>query len=207
MKSRSIRTLAVLASAGLIVGAFVATPAQAGKRKKKPVVPACEPYSPTEYNPDGEINLLTDAHTAEAPLVLEVAAPAGVGSSSNTEVGADDPSHGAPGHSFVNVQVDSAATETGVYATLEYTFPFDYDLWIRGDDGVAAAGSAGFAPGVPLLDGTGYGGHTGEGTETIEGLITPDCTGYLVDIVSATTPGETVTLKLWLGEGKYAPGS
>ena len=203
MKSRSIRTLAVLASAGLIVGAFVAAPAEAAKRKKRKP-PACAAFT-SELAGDAAVNKLTDAHTAEAPLVLEVETPAGVGSSS-TDAPSDDPSHGAPAHTFVPVQIDSAAAETGLYATLEYTFPLDYDLWIRGDDGVAIAGSAGYIPGVPFFDGTGYGGHTTQGAENVEGLITADCTGYTVDIVSATTPGETVTLKLWTGEGTYTPG-
>lgn len=207
MKSRSIRTLAVLASAGLIVGAFAAAPADAAKKKKKKP-PACAPYTPTEWAADAPVNMLTSAHTAEAPLVIEIEAPAGLGSSSGAPP-SDDPAelHAAATHSFVNVQVDSATPDTGFYATLEYTFPFDYDLWIRGDDGNAVAGSAGFMPGVPFFDGTGSGGYTGEGTENIEGLTTADCTGYLVDVVSAATPGETVTLKLWQGDATYVPGS
>jgi hypothetical protein len=206
MKSRSVRTFAVLASAGLIVGAFAASPADAAKKKKKP--PVCAPYTPTEWAAEEPINVVTDKHTEEAPLVIEIDAPAGLGSSSG-DAPNDEPTelHGAPAHSFLNVQADSALPETGLYATLEYTFPFDYDLWVRGDDGTAVAGSAGFAPGVPFFDGTGSGGHTGQGTENIDGLTTADCTGYLVDIVSATTPGETVTLKLWLGEAAYVPGA
>ena len=45
------------------------------------------------------------------------------------------------------------------------------------------------------------------GSENVEGLVTADCTGYLVDIVSATSPGEEVTLTLWLGEATFVPGS
>ena len=207
MKSRSVRTFAVLASAGLILGAFVAAPADAAKKKKKP--PACPAFA-SELAGDTPVNMVTDAHTAEAPLVLEIETPPGLGSSSNSAPAGgptEDPTHGAPAHTFVPVQFDSAVAETGAYFTLEYTFPLDYDLWIRGDDGVAVAGAAGFIPGVPFLDGTGYGGHTGQGTENVEGLITADCTGYTVDIVSAATPGETVTLKMWTGEATYAPGS
>ncbi|MGH2754600.1 MAG: hypothetical protein ACRDLB_09210, partial [Actinomycetota bacterium] len=93
------------------------------------------------------------------------------------------------------------------YVTLEHTPGWDYDLYIRDDGGNGLAYSAGFLAGAPeFLGGTGNGGHTGVGSENIDGLTTADCTGYLVDVISATTPGEDVTLKLWLGEAAYTPG-
>lgn len=201
MKSRSVRTLAVLASAGLIVGAFAASPADAAKKKKKP---ACAAYTPTEWGTGQPINVVTDKHTAEAPLVLELETAEGLGSSSPNPP-EEDPTNPIT-RVFSNVQVDSGAPGSGLYATLEYQFPLDYDLYVRGDDGTGLAYSAGFAPGVPFLDGTGNGGETGQGTENILGLTTADCTGYLVDVISAATPGGAVTLKLWLGEPAYAPG-
>lgn len=204
MKSRSVRTLAVLASIGLLVGAFAAGPAEAAKKKKKKKVPACAAYTPTEWGADQPINIVTDKHTAEAPLVLELETHEGLGSSSPSAP-EEDPTNPIS-RVFSNVQVDSTAATTGLWATLEYQFPLDYDLYVRGDDGVGLAYSAGFVPGVPFLDGTGSGGETGQGTENILGLTTADCTGYLVDVISAATPGGTVTLKLWLGEAAYVPG-
>lgn len=204
MKSRSVRTLAVLASVGLLVGAFTAGPADAAKRKKKKK-PVCATYTPTEWGAEQPINVVTDKHTAEAPLVLELDTEAGLGSSSP-----DAPAEEADNpitRVFSNIQVDSKAPTSGLYATLEYQFPLDYDLYVRGDDGVGLAYSAGFIPGVPLLDGTGHGGETGQGTENILGLTTADCTGYLVDVISAGTPGGAVTLNLWLGEAAYEPGA
>lgn len=205
MRFRSVRTFAVLASAGLIVGAFAAGPADAAKKKKKP--PACAPYTPHEAAADVPVTVLTDAHTADAPLELELETPEGLGFA-NPDGTEDDPSHhGFPGHSYVNVQVDPAAAETGLYALLEFSVAWDYDLLVRGDDGAALAYSAGGAPYVSFFDGTGHGGQAGPGTEQIDGLTSADCTGYLVDVTSAVTPGETVTLKLWLGDAAYEPGS
>jgi hypothetical protein len=204
---KTIRTFSVIASAALIVGAFTAGPADAKKKKKKPPVPAgCAAYTPTEWGKDLPVTMVTDAHTAEAPLTIEVPTKMGVGSSHNGTP--DDVEQTNPvSHAFLNVQVDSAAATTGLYGTIEFTPTWDYDLYFRGADGAGLAYSAGFAQGVPFLDGTGNGGHTGVGSENIEGLESADCTGYLVDIVSSLTPGEDVTLTLWLGEPAYVPGS
>jgi hypothetical protein len=55
---------------------------------------------------------------------------------------------------------------------------------------------------VPVagLDGTGAGGHTEVGAEQIDGWISPDCAPYVIDLVSASTPGGDVTLKFWLAK-------
>lgn len=207
MKSRSVRTFAVLASIGLIVGAFAAGPADAAKKKKKKKVPACAPYTPQEVAADVPVTTITDAHTADAPLVLELDTPRGVGFT-NPDSTTDDPAHhGFPGHTYVNVQVDSATATSGLYGLLEFNQVWDYDLVFRGDDGSGVAYSAGGAPYVLIFDGTGHGGQAHPGTEQIDGLATDDCTGYLVDVTSATTPGDAVTLKLWLGEAAYTPGA
>jgi hypothetical protein len=199
---RGLRIVSVVSSAALVLGAVTAMPADAKKKKKKPKV--CAPYTPTEWGDGQPINLVTDDHTAEAPLEITVPTEAGLGTSS-PEPPADDPSNPIS-HAFLNVQVDPAATETGLYATLAHTPGTDYDLYIRDSGGTGLAYSAGFAPGVPLLDGTGNGGHTGLGTENVEGLVSADCAGYLVDIISAGTPGGDVTLTLWLGEASFTPG-
>ena len=199
---KTIRTLSVIASAALILGAFAVGPADAKKKKK-----GCAPYVPSEWSADIPVTMVTAEHTEEAPLVVEVPTEAGVGTSSGDSPENGDTSHAA--HAFVNVQVDSAASETGLYGTLEFTPAWDYDLFFRGNDGVGLAYSAGTSHLVPAfgLDGTGHGGHSGLGTENIDGLTTVDCTGYLVDVVTSIGPGETVTLKLWQGEPAYVPGS
>jgi hypothetical protein len=201
---RAIRTVSVLASAALVLGAVSSLPAEAKKKKKKKPK-ACATYVPSEWGEGQPVNLVTDEHTAEAPLEITVPTEPGLGFSSTEPPGSEEPATPST-HSFLNVQVDSKLPETGLYGTLSYTPGLDYDLYFRDNGGFSLAASNGFMPGVPNLDGTGSGGHTEMGSENIEGLTTADCTGYLVDVVSATTPGGDVTLTLWLGEATYTPG-
>lgn len=205
MKKQTIRTLSVVASAALVVGAFMAGPADAKKKKKKKPAPAgCPAYVPSEWSTDIPVTMVKDEHTADAPLEIEVPTEAGVGLSDSGSPENSQTSHAA--HAFLNVQVDSVNPEVGLYGTVEFTPTWDYDLFFRGNDGVGIAYSAGTAPAGPFgLDGTGHGGHSGVGSENIDGLATPDCTGYLVDVVTSIGPGEDVTLKLWLGEPAYVP--
>lgn len=202
--SATIRTIATVATMAMLLGAFYAVPAEAKKKKKKkPKVEACAPYAPSEWGAEAETVVVTDEATAEAPIAVELEVPAGAGS---TSPNGPDEGDGAASHVFVNVQVDSAAPTSGLYATIAYSPPvLDYDLWIRNNEGIGVAYSAGYLPGVPFFDGTGNGGHTGTGTENVEGLTTSDCGGYLVDVAGATTPGGAVELTLWLGEATYAP--
>ena len=202
---RFIRTVAVVGMSALVLGAFVAGPADA-KKKKKPKKPAaCAPYVPGENGADAPVTVVTDAATAEAPVEVTVATAEGLGFSS-----ADGPSGdtGHTSHAYANVQVDSAASGRGLYARVEFTPTFDYDGFLRTSDGTAVAYSAGFnqAPmpaGDPTgfgLDGTGHGGHSEQGAEQIDGWATNDCDGFTYDIVSAGTPGGDVTVKFWLGD-------
>ena len=200
---RGLRSIAVLSSAALVLGASFALPAEAKKKKKKPKV--CAAYVPAQWGEGQPINLVTDAHTAEAPLEIAVPTSPGLGTSSGEPPAEEDTN--PVSHAFLNVQVDSKLKEVGLYATVTHTPGFDYDLYIRDNGGTGLAYSAGFLAGGPeFTGGTGNGGHTGVGSENIDGLTTPDCGGYLVDIISATTPGEEVTLTLWLGEAAYTPG-
>lgn len=201
---RTIRTLSVIASAALILGAFVAGPADAKKKKKKA---GCAAYTPSQWSTDIPVTMVTDAHTADAPLEITLPTDAGAGTSSGSSPENGQESQAA--HAFLNVQVDSAGPEVGLYGRVEFTPAWDYDLFFRDNTGVGLAYSAGTSHLIPLfgLDGTGNGGHSEMGSENIDGLTTADCTGYLVDVVTSIGPGEDVTLKLWLGEAAYVPGS
>jgi hypothetical protein len=209
--SRSTKTLSVIASAALVLTGMLAGTADA-KKKKKPKPPAapaaCAAYTPSEWSADVPVTMLKAEHTAEAPLEITVPTEMGVGSS-DSEDPANTTDDNRVSHAYLNVQVDSEAPQVGFYGTLEFSQQWDYDLYFRGNDGIALAYSAGTSPLVNQfgLDGTGHGGHSGMGSENIEGLTTDDCTGYLVHIVSSVTPGEDVTLKLWQGEATYVPGS
>lgn len=198
MKSRSIRTLAVLASAGLIVGAFAAGPADAAKKKKKKP-PVCAPLAVHEKAAEAELVKVTDAATAEAPVEVEVSTGPGLGLG---RPGGSLPFGELVSEAFVNVQVDSALPSAGLYATIEFTEAWDYDLYLDDATGTEVAHSAGF---FNQSSTAGAAGESKIGSENIYGLETADCGGYSVDIAGATTPGETVMLKLWLGEIQAAP--
>ena len=198
---RTLRTMAVLATSALVLGAFVAGPADAKKKKKK----VCAAYQPGEAGAEAPITVVTDAATAEAPVEVTVTTAEGLGFSS-----ADGPSgdQGHVTHAYANVQVDSAASDAGLYARVEFAPTWDYDAFLRTSDGTAVAYSAGFNQGMTPagdpsglgLDGTGHGGHSEQGAEQIDGYLAADCDGFTYDIVSAGTPGGDVTVKFWLGE-------
>ena len=195
MKPRSIRTFAVLAAAGLLVGAFAAAPADAAKRKKKKP-PACAAFVPPESAGEAEVVKLTDAATEEAPLEVAVSTGPGLGIGRDPDGGGEHVSQ-----TYVPVQVDSAAPGAGIYGRVEFTPLFDYDLYLDDAAGTELMASGGFG----VVDDSELGGdaensETGAGFEAIYGITTEDCGGYVFDIVGATTPGEEVTLKLWLGE-------
>ncbi|MGH2820162.1 MAG: hypothetical protein ACRDJ5_05890, partial [Actinomycetota bacterium] len=70
MRSRILRTLALLATATLVVGAFAAGPAEAKKKKKKKV---CAEYVAGDYAGEAETTVVTEAATEEAPIEVTVA--------------------------------------------------------------------------------------------------------------------------------------
>lgn len=191
MRSRSLRTLAVLASVGLMVGAFAAGPADAAKKKKKKPA-GCATFTPPETVGDAEVVSVTDAATAEAPIEIELDTTAGAG------LGRDPEGEGAHvSHAYVPLQVDPAAASSGLYASIHFTPAWDYDLYIDDETGTEVAHSAGF---LVVSSAAGAAGESGVGSESIFGLESADCTNYVVDVVGATTPGESVTLELYLGE-------
>ena len=200
-----VRSLALIATASLVLGAFVAGPADAKKKKKKkPKVATCAPYTPGELGAEAPVTVVTDAATEDTPVEVKVTTTEGLGGSS-PDVGGD---LGPTAHAFANVQVDSATSGRGLYVRLEFTPAWDYDGYLRTADGATVAYSAGFnqamvagdPTGMTGFDGTGNGGHSEQGAEQIDGFATADCDGFTYDIVSAGTPGEEVTVKYWLGD-------
>ncbi|MFN2526197.1 MAG: hypothetical protein ABR505_08030 [Actinomycetota bacterium] len=169
-----------------------------GKKKKKgcppqkPAAPACPAYTPGEQGAELPVNLVTDAHTADAPLEVTVATEAGFV--------AEVPM------AFQNIQVDTASAETGLHAAFEFEIFEDYDIYLNNPDGSEAARAAGFNP-FPFVpgetDGTGNGGHSEQGAEYLDGIRTADCGGYTLQIDSFLAEGGDRTLNLWLGEATY----
>lgn len=201
MTSRSIRSLAVLASAALVLGAFVA-PADAKKRKKKKPAGCAapvyvEPQSPSASRTDApaaEVVKITDAATEEEPVVIEYEHGPALWDTANQEPIVEDTK-------WFNIQVDSAAPSTGLYILQEWAVPSlsDMDLYLwDGPTGAQAevSGALNLAPvNVPIVGETG-----GMGWESINGFLTGDCSAYSIESRAFMTPGEAMTLTIWLGE-------
>ncbi|HWC14816.1 MAG TPA: hypothetical protein VG929_09495 [Actinomycetota bacterium] len=187
MGIKTLRSLAIVASAALVLGAFVA-PADAKKKKK---VKKCAPYTTPEWAGEAETTVVTDAATADAPIELKISTAPGVGTSSEEPHGGT----GASSYTYHNFVIDSAAPSASVSARVDSVPTWDYDLWWRYPEGPPAASAAGFwvIPG-------GEGGETGIGYEQVNAVPAADCQGFTAEIVGAVTPGGEVTLKVWLGK-------
>lgn len=205
MTTRTVKAVAIVGAASLLLGAFVAAPAAAKKKKKKKAAPAaCAPYAPGEKGAGKEVTLVTDAATAEKPVEVTLSTAPGLGFSSEAGEGAPQDGEGLTSHAYANVQIDPAAASAGLYVRVEHAPQWDYDLWLRDAFHSALAYSAGSSPTpTPVSDGTGNGGHTETGSENIDGFVAADCSGFTVDVANAGGPGGDVVIKYWLG----APGA
>lgn len=204
------RTLSVLLT-GSMLAVMIALPAAdagAKKRKKKPKPPACAAYVPGELGTGKPSVTVTDAHTAEAPLEQKVTLAASTADIDQTLVS-------DAGIDVFNLQVDSAAT-SGLYATIEFPERNDIDLYLRWPDGSEAASSHGFntlaeasapepVPFDPSNTRSNHAGETTPSSESLIGVITPDCGGYTMEVQNWLGDGGELTVKLWLGEGTTEP--
>lgn len=193
---RTIKTLSVLASIGMLVGAFAAVPAEAAKKKKKPF--ACAPATATppaegnsgnpEEAAEAEVLNLTAAATEEKPLVIEYEHGQAI-----ADLGMEDTKYFA-------FQVVSKTPGAGVYILQEWPGQeSDIDLYLSDSSGAEVASSGAFNPApVPIL--LDSGGSGGQGFESISGYPADPCSPYTIESKAYLTPGEDMTLKLWLGE-------
>jgi hypothetical protein len=160
-----------------------------GKKKgcKKAIKKSCAAYEPGEEGAEAETTVVTDKATEDEPIEVTIENGPGAAVSAS--------------HTFHNVQVDSAASEAGLYVRYEFAPYEDHDLYVKLADGTEVARAAGFnqTPYGPL-DGTGNGGHSEMGAEQIDGLRSPDCQGYTLDLANYLGMGGEYTVKLWLGE-------
>ena len=208
MKSRSVRTFAVLASAGLIMGAFAAGPADAAKKKKKPF--ACAPATPAApasdhagaaEAPTAPVTAITEAATEEKPVVVEYEHGSALYVFGTTQPIQED-------NAYFNVQVVSKKPDQGLYILQEWgTDVTDIDLYLYDNAGTQVAYSGAFnaAPeNTPLSDFSGPNGTGGHGFESISGFPATPCNVHTIESVAYMTQGEPVTLKMWLGPvGEY----
>ncbi|HEX2056806.1 MAG TPA: hypothetical protein VHI71_00415 [Actinomycetota bacterium] len=208
MAARSIKTLSVLASAALIATSLLGGTADAKKKKKPktpPAPPACAAFVPGEAGAEAPTTVVTDAATAEAPVVVEFEADMGLGD----DLGAPTP-YDETTSVFNNVQVDSANPDAGLYVRIDFPDRHDFDLYLLNAAGETAANSGEFnvVPEAELGGGTPDGAwEAGTGYESVLGINTPDCGGYTVQTKSYLTPGGAVTLSMWLGDALAEPAA
>lgn len=194
MTGRTVRILALCVAASLASGLLIAGPAEAKKKKKK--VKPCAAYQPGELGQGADTFVVTDTATESTPIEVELQTEPGLGFTS-TEPGGDT---GAISHVYINVQVDTKASASGLYVRAEFPDYADYDLFLRDPSGAAIAYQADFNPVAGQGLGSGSGGHSEVGAEALDGIGTSDCVGYTLDVASSITPGGSVLVKLWLGE-------
>lgn len=193
MTSRWIRTVAVLGSVGLIVGAFAAAPADAAKKKKKGVT--CAPFE-TSFEPaaEAEVVRVTEAATEEKPIVVEFSHPASIVQEHPALPDTQD-------EQYVNIQVVSKAA-TGLYIKDEFSSRHDIDLYLYDSAGEEVDSSGGFNT-LPVTIGPvdfTSGGRAGENYESIVGFPADPCAGYTAESVAFASPGTDGTFSIWLGE-------
>lgn len=191
--SRVVRSLALIATASLVLGAFVAAPAEAAKKKKKPFT--CAPFTPgLEAAAEAPVVRVTEAATEEKPIVVEAEHPASLVQEHSALPDTQD-------EQYVNIQIVSKASQ-GLYIKEEFNSRHDIDLHLYDAAGEEVDSSGGFNPTpvkVGILDFT-SGGRAGENYESIVGFPADSCAGYTAESVAFATPGTPIKFSIWLGE-------
>ena len=199
---RIVRSLALIATASLVLGAFAAVPADAKKRKKKPK--GCATFAPavpasnsgeTAEAAEAPVVQVTSAATAEKPIVIEYEhGPALWETATQTPLQEDT--------AFFNFQVVGTA---GLHLRMEFGEESDVDMYLYdGATGTRVASSGAANQAMVAGDPTGFGldanGNGGMGFESIPGYSATNCAGFTVESRAFMSPGTPVTLTAWLGE-------
>jgi hypothetical protein len=168
--------------------------------KPAPEAPKCAPYVPGDQGKTATTSIVGLEHTADKPLEVKVTTPGGTPD--------------APESSFQNIQVGAVGADMGLFARYEFPETEDHDIYLNYADGSEAAHAGGFNPfpfvpqnDVQGTDGTGSGGHSEQGAEQIDGVKTPACAGYTLDMQAYLSEGGDMTLKLWLGPVENEPAA
>jgi hypothetical protein len=193
-----------MAASALILGAFVAGPADAKKKKPKPLAcAAATAAAPTPGHSDNAADAVA-VPVVNVPLTATEAAP--VTFEFKHGPAAHDPAIGTPiqpDTQYYNFQIVSKAP-TGVYLRLEWpSKESDFDLYMYDKDGAEVANSGAYNP-IPVdaspVQDFSANGNGGTGYESIPGFPANPCSVYTVESKAFLTPGDTVTLKVWTGE-------
>ncbi len=184
MRPRTARTTAVLAIAALVIGAFVALPAEAAKKKK---ALKCSPFAPAvEGAAESPVVKITPKATEEKPVVIEFEhGPAGP-----SQAGLDE-------WQYFNIQIFGPAS--GLHIREEFSDRHDIDLYLYDAAGEEVDSSGGFNT-APIPGVTDAGGRAGTNYESIPGYAVSPCQGFTIGSDAYMTYGTAVQLKIWFGE-------
>ena len=193
--ARALRALTVALCVALVAGAFVAGPAQAGKKKKKFSCAPATAAAPTEGHSanaeeaaEAEVVNVTAAHTEEAPLVIEYEHGPALSDAMIEDT------------LYFAFQVVSKTPGFGVYIRQEWPGSMsDMDLYMYDSGGAEVSYSGAYNP-APIPGVTDSGGNGGQGYESIPGFPADPCSPYTLESKAYMTMGEPMTLKIWLGE-------
>ena len=175
---RSVRTIATLASVGMLAAAGLASPAHAGAKKI-----SCSPFSPgMEAAADAPVTAITSSATKKKPVVIELEHPATLPL--------------APENQYFNIQIKNPSAKLNILH--EFGSDSDIDLYLYDATGTEVASSGAFNP-APVPGVTDADGNGGTGFESISGLKAGQCQGFSIESAPYLTPGTTATLKIWLG--------
>ncbi|MDQ3955773.1 MAG: hypothetical protein M3285_09520 [Actinomycetota bacterium] len=200
--SNWIRSIGVTAAAGMLIGALVggsAAPASAAKKCKrfKPAVPITDSPSAAEAR-KAKVVKVTDKFTESKPYKVEYThGPAAwLAADPSDPVNAQTPL--VEDTKWFNIQVDSKKKFAGLYTRIEWaaTPVSDMDLYIYDKTGsqTGVSGEWNTVPGTGL-----YTGDGGMGYEQVLGMGAADCGGFTIESRAYMSPGEAMTLKVWLG--------
>jgi hypothetical protein len=195
------RVVGTALTVGLLAGALSSgTPAQAAKRcgKFKPAVPISDSASRTEA-PKQKVQTITDKYTQAKPYKVEYTHgpalwwPADPADAEGQAAAVEDTK-------WFNIQVDSKKRFVGLYVRVEWspTPVSDIDLYMYDKNGGAAAQDGHWNQLPEEANPTGLQGGN-PGFEEIAGFGATDCSGYTIESRAFNSPGESMTMKVWLG--------
>lgn len=188
MRLHTIRTTAVLAVAALVIGAFVALPAEAAKKKAL----KCSPFAPAvEGAAESPVVKITPKATEKAPVEIKI--EHGMAGPTNPVDGSDLFNE----WKYANIQIFGPAS--GLYIREEFSERHDIDLYLYDAAGEEVESSGGFntAPVSPFFD---AGGRAGTNYESIPGYPVSPCQGFTIGSNAYLTYGTEATIKIWFGE-------
>ncbi len=180
----------------MIMSALLTGTGQAAKACKpfKPVAPSGSLSTDPSGAVDAPVVKITEKSTESNPLVIEYEHSVALADSSLPVYPAEDPK-------FFNFQVNTRKPSAVLNFRAEWTAPSpsDIDLWLFNSDGNELFRSTAYNPfgGTPVGDALGM-EDDGNGFEQIASVALARCAGVTFESRPASTPGESMTLKVWI---------